>query len=59
MYIHVDVCITSYNSTFLCMLAGSDEYCASESFDASCGHNEAILMETANYGRMEGGRCIR
>ena len=41
------------------MFAGSDEYCASESFDASCGQNEAILMETANYGRMEGGRCIR
>ena len=41
------------------MFTGSDEYCASESFDASCGQHEAILMESAHYGRMEGGRCIR
>ena len=27
-------------------------------FSATCGSGELIVMETANFGRMEPGRCI-
>ena len=38
--------------------AGVKEYCSSETFDISCEQNEAIMMQSAIYGRMQPGRCI-
>ena len=36
------------------------EYCQWEVFNASCpGPDQLILMETARYGRMRFGRCMR
>jgi len=36
------------------------EYCQWEVFNASCpGADQLILMETARYGRMRFGRCMR
>lgn len=40
------------------LTAGMKEYCSSETFDISCGPNEAIMMQSAVYGRMQPGRCI-
>lgn len=34
------------------------EYCQSEHFEASCPEGSIILMRTAEYGRMNYGRCI-
>ena len=34
------------------------EYCEWESFNASCGADEVILMKSAKYGRMSLGRCL-
>ena len=34
------------------------EFCSSESFDIACNLDEAILMQSALYGRMQPGRCI-
>lgn len=33
-------------------------YCRWETFNATCGKNEVILMMMAEYGRMKQGRCI-
>ena len=34
------------------------EFCPWETFKASCGENEVVLLELAQYGRMSLGRCI-
>ena len=34
------------------------EYCTGETFQASCGQNDIIVMEKANYGRMGIGKCV-
>lgn len=34
------------------------EFCASESFDHTCSENQALLIQSALYGRMKPGRCI-
>ena len=36
----------------------SEEYCQWESFNATCGHNQVILITSAFYGRMRVGRCV-
>ena len=35
------------------------EYCPWETFKASCKSDEVIIMETARYGRMHLGRCVK
>ena len=35
------------------------EYCIGHTFNASCPPDEIILMETAEYGRMKIGTCIK
>lgn len=35
------------------------EYCQWESFNASCGPDEVILMQSAHYGRIRFGRCMQ
>ena len=34
------------------------EYCEREYFEAVCGENEVIVIDTAVYGRMKVGRCV-
>ncbi len=34
------------------------EYCQWEVFNASCPRGEVIMMQAAQYGRMELGRCL-
>ncbi|ELT88188.1 hypothetical protein CAPTEDRAFT_216978 [Capitella teleta] len=36
----------------------TQEYCASESFNATCNPDEVIIIKSALYGRMHLGRCI-
>lgn len=40
------------------MITGPLEICDTETFEASCNENEAILITSAKYGRMALGRCI-
>ncbi len=40
------------------IIVGFREYCQWESFNATCGPDEVIAMRTAEYGRMELGRCL-
>lgn len=40
-------------------VADATEYCLSESFNATCSVDEVLLMTSARYGRMHGGRCIK
>ncbi len=47
----------STNSDFMLFL-GMREYCSTDTFDVTCGDNEAIMMQSAIYGRMQAGRCI-
>lgn len=43
-----------------CVVSALVEYCQWEVFNASCpGADQLILMETARYGRMRFGRCMR
>ena len=34
------------------------DYCRFETFNATCGHDAVVVMDTARYGRMEFGRCV-
>lgn len=36
-----------------------EEYCNEETFKASCGHDQVIVMTAAAYGRMRLGRCVK
>ncbi len=40
------------------LFSGVKEYCSTEIFDIGCGENEAIIMQSAIFGRMQPGRCI-
>lgn len=37
----------------------NNEYCQWETFNASCGHDQLVVMQSARYGRMRFGRCMR
>ena len=41
-----------------CTCVGAEEYCMPEMFHAECDPGEVILMERAEFGRMELGRCV-
>ena len=34
------------------------EYCEDEMFQAKCNSDEAVVIQTALYGRMNIGRCV-
>lgn len=34
-------------------------HCMTETFQASCNDDQVILMQTARYGRMSLGRCVK
>src|SRR6218665_1055619 len=42
-----------------CYVIGRTEYCQWETFNATCRPEEMILMQSARYGRMRFGRCMR
>jgi len=42
----------------VCVRADKREFCQFDSFEAHCGENDAIIIESAHYGRMRSGRCI-
>ncbi len=37
----------------------SDEYCQPGEFSATCGPSEVIMADTAQYGRMRIGKCVK
>ncbi len=43
----------------ICLFSGPKEYCHLETFNASCPHDSVIVIESARYGRMEVGRCVK
>ena len=57
----LSVCgLSSGRKIYFCSVCtvSSEEYCQWESFNASCSHNEVILITSAFYGRMRVGRCV-
>ena len=51
---YVAYCFYTY---VCCCFSDCREYCWEE-FNATCAQDEAVLMESARYGRMHVGRCI-
>ena len=44
---------------YLCVFAGlAQEYCLTETFEASCDSSQVIVVDTANFGRMRLGKCV-
>ena len=53
---------TSYYKNTLCICFNcfiTEEICLNKAFRPSCQSNEVILMETALYGRMQIGQCVK
>ena len=42
----------------LFLLLETREYCLTESFEATCADDEAILVTEARFGRIGLGRCV-
>ena len=40
-------------------IAGLDDYCIVETFQATCESDEVIIMTHAVYGRMKIGKCVK
>ena len=61
MHSNLNNLLCSQTLTILLLLYVTDvqDFCISESFQASCGEDEVIAVETADYGRMRIGRCVR
>ena len=53
----VIIFLDSYNLT-LSLLSVEEEFCQWETFNATCGEGEVIVMRTARYGRMKLGKCL-
>ncbi len=54
------IMVSQFNHcVFICILVGQVEYCPWESFSATCESNEIVVMQTARYGRMRLGRCVK
>ncbi len=47
------------NSFYFLWISGLQQYCQWEAFNATCGKDEIILMESAKYGRMRFGGCVK
>ena len=52
MYVHVVLFCE------LSVAVHATDYCISETFSPRCGHNEVIVVQSADYGRMAIGRCV-
>ena len=52
--IHLSLCF--FFSTLVSELR---EYCHLDTFNASCPHGSVIMMQSARYGRMRIGRCLK
>jgi len=48
----------SFVFVFLSGMTAPSDFCIDESFHASCGPGQVVLMRTASYGRMRPSRCI-
>ncbi len=35
------------------------EFCQNEQFSGVCGENEVVIIESARYGRMQIGKCVK
>ena len=46
-------------ASMLFFRSGPQEFCHLETFNASCPHNTVIVMQSARYGRMKVGRCVK
>jgi len=47
-------------ATWLSLADDGDEFCQDESFTARCDRlHDVVLMESARYGRLRLGRCVR
>lgn len=64
-YIKCMKCLLEYliptirKSMYIISVSEVKEYCQYETFEASCGHDEIIVMTSALYGRMKIGRCVK
>ena len=47
-----------YKTSADCVCADRREFCQFDKFEASCEHDEVVIVDTAQYGRMRAGRCI-
>ena len=43
----------------LCVSETTNDFCRSETFEASCSPNEVILITSAVFGRMKLNRCVQ
>ena len=44
---------------FLFSAGRSVDYCTWEKFEAKCKPNEVVMMESARYGQMKIGKCVK
>lgn len=51
--------LTAYRTSNVAAGTEPKDYCIADTFRAVCDHNEVIVMETARYGRMNVGSCVR
>ena len=66
MFVHTILCHknsqpswkTSICKIPLFLLSVEEEFCQWETFNATCGEGEVIVMRTARYGRMKLGKCL-
>jgi len=58
---HWTSCLTAAAAAAPAAAAAADDYCQWEKFTAACDSvaDELIVMESARYGRMQLGRCIK
>ena len=52
-------CLMLCNLFYLYFSAGPQEFCHLETFNASCPHDTVIVMQSARYGRMKVGNCVK
>lgn len=50
---------TWYNHVYFAIVEQTNEYCLTETFYPQCLKNEVIVMESAKYGRMKIGKCVK
>ena len=41
------------------MFFAGTEYCSMDNFNATCKDTEVVVMDTARYGRMNIGKCVK
>jgi len=51
--------LTANKNNYTFMFSEYSEHCQDESFKAACQPGQVVVMETARYGRMRIGRCVK